>query len=103
MAFLDPSLEYWQVRNHQQLLEQILNIVLLRRACDGFDGDRPFSAWMRPFMCQVLDVKFAFPTEAELRCFLAKEQELTAEAELRVQRLLFPEHVCCSWLQHEGQ
>ena len=96
MAFLDPSLEYWQVRNHQQLLEQILNIVLLRRACDGFDGDRPNAAWMRPLTCKVLDVEFAFPTEAELRCFLAKEQELTAGQLLATMKLNYECNDYCS-------
>ena len=73
----DPSLEYWQVHNHESLLDVILDVVLVRRACDSVDGDGPDAPWMQPLRSKVPNVVFAFPTEPELECFLAKDQEVT--------------------------
>ena len=58
----DPSIDAWHVDGFDQLPAVLLDVLLLRRALDAFDGDGPEAACLQGLLKRNLEVCFRFPT-----------------------------------------
>jgi len=60
------------VSNHSDLMGDILNILLVRRACDKVYGDGIDAPWLASHLAHIPSITFVFPTKRELARFSEK-------------------------------
>ena len=73
VASVDATLDNWAVGNHADLLGEILDVMVCRRAVDKQHGGETLDApWMQHIVTRPLNIQFVFPSHEGKRAYEAK-------------------------------
>ena len=72
-ASVDATLDNWAVGNHADLLGEILDVMVCRRAVDKQDGGGTLDVpWMQHIVTRPPNIQFVFPSYEGKRAYEAK-------------------------------